>query len=90
MDDKIKAFEEFLMDLEATENIDTLIDDRLSDELLEIIERYSQVIMQIKEKAGLSEEELVSSSIVIGFLLKGHLDRYELEQSIKDANQEDI
>lgn len=84
---KVKAAEEFLKGLENPQTtMDTMID-RIDVQMLYVINNYADLIAKVENRTGLESRDIVTCSMIIGYLLKSHVDRYELEQSLK--NQED-
>jgi hypothetical protein len=59
-----------------------LLSDRVDSDLMDVIYKYAEQITSKKGKMALSETELYTSSMIIGYLLKGHMDRYELNRQI--------
>ena len=80
--DKVKAAEEFLKSLEdPTATMDIMLD-RIDVQILYSIHNYAELISKVKYKTNIEEKDIITCSIIIGYLLKSHLDRCELEQSI--------
>lgn len=82
--EKVKIAEEFLKSLENPEKTMDIMLDRLDVQTLFVINNYADLISKVKSKTALQEKDIVSCSIIIGFLLKGHLDRFELEKNFKN------
>ena len=80
--DKIQIVEEFFRNLEDTELVETMISDRIDKQVLEMMDKYALTISQVRHSIGLSEADLLSNTMIIGYLLKAHLDRSELEQRL--------
>ena len=81
---KVKAAEEFLKSLENPQVTMDIMLDRIDVQMLYVINNYSGMISKVKTKSNsLEEKDIVTCSMIIGYLLKSHLDRYELEQSLK-------
>lgn len=81
--DKIKSAEAFLRSLENPNTTMNLMMDRIDEQMLCIINNYSELIAKVKEKSGLDQKDLVSCSIIIGFLLRSELTRIDMEESLK-------
>ena len=79
--EKIKAAENFLRSLENPQVTMDIMFDRIDIQMLYVINNYAELISKIRNKTILAEKDIVSCSIIIGYLLKSHLDRYDLEQS---------
>lgn len=77
---RVKAAENFLKSLENPENMMDIMYDRMDIHMLYVINNYAELISKVKDKTTLAEKDIVSCSIIIGYLLKGHLDRHELEE----------
>lgn len=83
--DKIKVAEEFLKTLEdPTATMDIMLD-RIDVQILYVIHNYSELISKVKYKTNIEEKDIITCSIIIGYLLKSHLDRYDLEQSMYNS-----
>ena len=83
--DKVKVAEEFLKSLEdPTATMDIMLD-RIDVQVLYAIHNYAELISKVKYKTKIEEKDIITCSIIIGYLLKSHLDRYELEQSILNS-----
>ena len=78
--EKVKIAENFLKSLENPEETMDIMLDRIDPQTLYVINNYAELISKVKNKTSLEEKDIVSCSIIIGYLLKGHLDRYDLEQ----------
>lgn len=85
MIDKVKVAEEFLKTLEdPTATMDIMLD-RIDVQILYVIHNYAELISKVKYKTNIEEKDIITCSIIIGYLLKSHLDRYELEQRIYNS-----
>jgi hypothetical protein len=85
MFDKVKVAEEFLKSLEdPTATMDIMLD-RIDVQVLYAIHNYAELISKVKDRTKIEEKDIITCSIIIGYLLKSHLDRYELEQSILNS-----
>jgi len=83
--EKIKIAEEFLKSLEdPTATMDMMLD-RIDVQILYVIHNYAELISKVKYKTNIEEKDVITCAVIIGYLLKGHLDRYELEQSLNKA-----
>lgn len=81
---KVKAAEDFLKSLENPQVTMDVMLDRIDVQMLYVINNYSGLISKVRRKSStLEEKDIVTCSMIIGYLLKSHLDRYELEQSLK-------
>jgi len=81
---KVKAAEDFLKSLENPQITMDIMVDRIDVQMLYVINNYSDLISKVRKKTNsLEEKDIVTCSMIIGYLLKSHLDRYELEQSLK-------
>lgn len=81
--ERTKVAEEFLKSLENPENLVDVMFERMDIQILYVINNYAELISRVKNKTSLAEKDIVSCSIIIGFLLKSHLDRYDLEQAFQ-------
>lgn len=84
MVDKIKEAEKFLKSLEDPEVTMDIMLDRMDVQILYVIHNYSDLISQAKSKTNVEEKDIITCSMIIGYLLKSHLDRFELEEQLKD------
>lgn len=80
---KVKAAEEFLKGLENPSTTQDLMLDRMDVQMLYVINNYAELIAKVKDRTKLEIKDLVTVSMIIGFLLKTHLDRYELTERLK-------
>lgn len=81
---KVKAAEDFLKSLEDPQITMDIMLDRIDIQMLYVINNYAGLISKVRKKsASLEEKDIVTCSMIIGYLLKSYLDRYELEQSLK-------
>ena len=81
---KIKEVQKFLKELEDPSQMMGLLTERLPYEVLVGINNYAKLIVDVKHKTALTDADIVSCSMIIGYLLKGHIDRFELEESLND------
>ncbi len=79
---KVKIAEEFLKSLEDPQQTMDIMLDRIDIQTLYVINNYAELISNVKKRTSLEEKDIVSCSIIIGYLLKGHLDRYDLNQKL--------
>ena len=80
----VKAAEDFLKSLENPQITMDIMVDRIDVQMLYVINNYADLISKVRKKtSSLEEKDIVTCSMIIGYLLKSHLDRYELEQSLK-------
>ncbi|OGI01387.1 MAG: hypothetical protein A2Y25_02720 [Candidatus Melainabacteria bacterium GWF2_37_15] len=77
---RVQAAEEFLKSLENPQKMMDIMFDRVDVQMLYVINNYAELISKVKNKTTLAEKDIVSCSIIIGYLLKGYLDRYDMEQ----------
>jgi hypothetical protein len=82
MFDKSKAITEFLKSLEDGNNTSKLFEERLDNELFMFFNKYAEIIMEKRENIILDDRELITSSMIVGYLIKSFLDRYELEKTL--------
>lgn len=82
MKNKIKVAQEFLKSLENPDLTMDIMLDRVDVQMLYVIHNYADLISKVKYKTNIEEKDIITCSMIIGYLLKGHLDRYELEQSL--------
>lgn len=80
---KVKAAEDFLKSLENPQITMDIMLDRIDVQMLYVINNYAELISKVRRKTDIEEKDIVTCSMIIGYLLKTHLDRYELEQSLK-------
>jgi len=78
--EKLKVAEDFLKSLENPQETMDIMLDRVDAQTLYVINNYADLISRVKNKTSLEEKDIVSCSIIIGYLLKGHLDRHDLNQ----------
>jgi hypothetical protein len=80
---KIKAAEEFLRSLEEPGVTMDIMLDRVDVHMLQVINNYAELISRARHKINFEDKDIITCSMIIGYLLKTHLDRYELEQQIQ-------
>lgn len=81
---KVKAAEDFLKSLENPLLTSDILVDRMDVHILYVINNYSDLISKIKNKTTIEEKDIISCSMIIGYLLKSHIDRFELEEIFKE------
>ena len=86
MQNKVKAAEAFLKSLENPALTMEIMLDRVDLHILYVIYNYAELISKVKSKTSIEEKDIITCAMIIGYLLKGHLDRYELEKSIANNN----
>ncbi|HSA07636.1 MAG TPA: hypothetical protein P5556_10720 [Candidatus Gastranaerophilales bacterium] len=79
--EKGKIAEKFLKSLENPQDTMNIMLDRIDSQTLLVINDYANLISKVKNRTSLEENDIISCSIIIGYLLKGHLDRYDLDQN---------
>lgn len=77
-ENKIKSGQDFLSSLMNDEVVRNMVVDRVSNESAHIISEYSKILAQ----AVGSNYENISAVMLMGYLLKTHIDRYEIERSM--------
>lgn len=81
--DRVKAAEKFLKSLEdPTITMDVMLD-RVDVQILYVIHNYAELISKVKNKTDIEEKDIITCAMIIGYLLKSHLDRYDLEQNFQ-------
>lgn len=80
MINKFQTAKDFLKQLEDPQFTTDLLLNRIDSSIIYVINNYSENILKAKKSKNITEKDIVSSSIIIGYLLKSHLDRYELEK----------
>lgn len=86
MINKVKAAEEFLKSLEDPKVTMDVMLDRVDVQMLYVIYNYSDLISKVKTRIDIEEKDIITCSMIIGYLLKSHIDRYELDQSINEES----
>jgi len=83
--DKVIAAKEFLKGLENPLTTQNLMFDRIDVQMLCVIDNHAELIAKVKDRSKLELKDLVAVSMILGFLLKTHLDRYELAECLKHS-----
>ncbi|MDD3150155.1 MAG: hypothetical protein PHV68_04910 [Candidatus Gastranaerophilales bacterium] len=83
MVDKIQSAKEFFKSLEEPSKTMEIMTDRLDTQILQVINNYAKLISQARNKINMEEKDIITSAMIIGYLLKSHLDRLELEERLK-------
>ena len=78
-----KQIKKFFTSLEKTKKTEKLMAERMNLQVLEAINDYAELLDSARNNVDISVKDVISSSLIMGFLLKAHLDRYELEQCLK-------
>ena len=78
-----KQIKKFFTSLEKTKKNEKLMVDRIDPQVLEAINDYAELLDRARKNVGISVKDVISSSLIMGFLLRSHLERYELEQCLK-------
>lgn len=82
MDDLNEARKFLIEIVNNPKEIGFLIEDRVGSDLLKIINEYSENVSQNAD--GFSAHQLISVSLTIGYLLKTHLYRKEIEKNMEN------
>lgn len=84
---KVKAAEDFLKSLENPQITMDIMVDRIDVQMLYVINNYADLISKVRRKINsLEEKDIITCLMIIGYLLKSHLDRYELQERL-DINE---
>jgi len=75
--------EKFFTSLEDKDTTMRLMLGRMPYHVLSAIEDQAKLIRKVKISCNESDEKIVATAMIIGYLLKGHLDRCELEENLK-------
>lgn len=86
MDNKIKIAENFLRSLEDPDSTVALMNERMDTKLLYVIHNYAGLINKTKKRLSLNDKDIIASAMIIGYLLKGHMDRYDIEKAFNNLN----
>lgn len=78
--DKVKSAENFLRSLEDSDVTRATMVDRMDSDIVSVINNYSRLLSKVKDKAGVDTTDLVTCSLIIGYLLNSHVQRYEMEK----------
>lgn len=81
--DRVKEAENFLKSLENPNVTMDVMLDRVDVQILYVIHNYSELISKVKNKTDIEEKDIITCAMIIGYLLKGHLDRFDLEQNFQ-------
>jgi hypothetical protein len=74
----------FLKSLEDHGTIKDLMTDRIDPKILDLITEYSNLIA-INKKNIINIKDIITCSILIGYLLRGHLSRLELNDILQSG-----
>jgi hypothetical protein len=80
---KAKAAEEFLESLEDPKTTMDVMLDRIDPQMLHVINNYAELISKVKKRTELEQKDITTCSMIIGFLLAGHCQRADLQESLK-------
>ncbi len=90
---KTQAAEAFLKSLENQQITMDIMLDRIDVQTLAVINNYASLIAKVKERGRLdgtiSQQDIVVCSMIIGYLLKSQMDRFDMEESLKKLNTEE-
>ena len=81
---KMESAQKFLKSLENPSTTIKIMTERMDTETLQVITNYSDLISKAKGKTSVDDKDLLTCTMILGFLLKGHIDRYDLEENLKD------
>jgi|GEM_PF-3418510 len=81
--DRVKAAEKFLKSLEDPAVTMDVMLDRVDVQILYVIHNYAELISKVKNKSDIEEKDIITCAMIIGYLLKSHLDRYDLDQNFQ-------
>ena len=76
---------DFLNSLDDSELTFSLIGDKIDEKTLKSIDSYAKIISRKRRELEISDNELISSSMILGFLLKSYIDREDLEKIYKTS-----
>lgn len=62
----------------------SLLYDRIDDSTLKSLNSYARIISKTRCELQITDEDLISSSMILGFLLKTHIDREKLNKVFKN------
>lgn len=82
MNSKIKEAEKFLRSLEDPSNTIALMDERVDVKLLLVLNNYAEFVTKKRANLELTDKDIIASSMVVGYLLKSHMDRFDLEKAL--------
>jgi hypothetical protein len=82
---RVAVIDNFLKGLQDSNTTMSLMVDRMDLEVLSSINNYSETISKIKGNTTLSDKDIISCAMILGYLLKGHIDRYDLEKCIPEG-----
>jgi len=83
---RIKAATNFLKTLEDTQVVLDIMQDRMDSDILKVITDYAKVMTNAKSKTSIPDEDFISCTLILGYLLKTHVDREDLSSMFKGCD----
>ena len=81
---KFEAIMNFLKELEV--HVFNIVADRVDLATMQAFATYSEVLAQVRTTIPkLSDADFIQCSIIIGYLIKGQVDRYDLNKSLEEG-----
>ncbi len=78
---KADEAEKFLKSLENAQTTFSIMTSRIDIPTLYVIKKFANLIAKSqKNKESFSLADMLESSLIVGYLLRSHVERYELEQ----------
>lgn len=85
--DRIENAKKFLENnLQDRETTTQLMQDRIGLDMVEVIKDEAERIASIRDKSSLSYEETIRACLFIGYLLRSHMERVDLNVNLPDED----
>jgi len=80
---KEQVAKEFLRSLEDKNTSMSILTDRMEVPIIRVIENFAELLVKSKGRSDIDIKDIASSTMIIGYLLKSHMDRYDLNETLK-------
>ena len=81
---KFEAIMTFLKEMEGPGMVAKTVADRIDLATMQALTTYSEMLVQVRKAIPkLSDADFILCSMLIGFLVKGQTDRYDLNKSLE-------
>jgi hypothetical protein len=79
---KVKFAKDFMNSMKDPDVCSVLMKDMIDPAVLIFISEYASKVAQTEGRSGIDTESISISSMILGYMLKGHIDRQDLNETI--------
>ena len=83
---RLNELNNFLINLENPDATMDIMVDRIDINALSIMHDYSKSISIVQDKTNIASSDVITCAMIIGYLLKGHIDRLDINKTLGDNN----